>query len=76
MEINPSVKKGIKMKSIKLLTLVACTVAWFASTATLQAETCCEKAKAKKEECSHKCCIEAAKTKTVCEKCNPKKKDK
>lgn len=64
------------MKSIKILTLLACTIAWFAATANVQAETCCEKAKKAGKACAHKCCVEAAKNKKTCEKCNPKKEDK
>jgi len=60
------------MKSIKLLTLIACTVAWFAVTPNVQAG-CCDDAKKAGKECSHKCCVEAAKNKKTCEKCNPKK---
>ena len=37
------------------------------------ATTCCEKAKAKGEECSHPCCIAAVKEGKVCAKCNPPK---
>lgn len=62
------------MKTVKVLLLVACSFVWFAATA--QAETCCEKAKAAGKSCEHKCCVEAAKEKKVCEKCNPKKDDK
>ena len=62
------------MKSIKLLTVIACTLAWRGVSA--HAETCCEKAKKASKECDHKCCIEATKAKKTCEKCNPKKEDK
>jgi hypothetical protein len=62
------------MKTIKLLTVIACTLAWFATSAN--AETCCEKAKKAGKECSHDCCKKAAADKKVCEKCNPPKKDK
>jgi len=60
------------MKSIKLITVIICTLAWVGST-TLHAESCCEKAKKDGKACAHKCCIDAAKEKKVCEKCNPKK---
>ncbi len=59
------------MKHIKLLTVIACTFAWFAATANVQAG-CCDDAKKAGKECSHKCCVEAAKDKKTCEKCNPK----
>jgi hypothetical protein len=64
------------MKSIKLFTMIACTLALLASTVSVNAESCCEKAKKAGKECEHKCCQEAAKAKKVCEKCNPKKEDK
>lgn len=63
------------MKSIKLWTLVA-AFALFAGTMSASAETCCEKAKKAGKECEHKCCVEAAKNKKVCEKCNPKAEKK
>jgi hypothetical protein len=64
------------MKSIKLFTMIACTLALLASTVSVNAESCCDKAKKAGKECDHKCCQEAAKAKKVCEKCNPKKEDK
>ena len=64
------------MKSIKLFTMIACTLALLASTVSVNAESCCDKAKKAGKECEHKCCVEAAKAKKVCEKCNPKKEDK
>ena len=64
------------MKSIKLFTMIACTLALLASTVSVNAESCCDKAKKAGKECEHKCCQEAAKAKKVCEKCNPKKEDK
>jgi hypothetical protein len=64
------------MKSIKLLTVIACTFAWFAATANVSAGTCCDDAKKEGKECAHKCCIDAAKNKKVCEKCNGKKEEK
>ena len=63
------------MKSMKLFTVLACTVAWFAATANVSA-SCCDDAKKNGKECAHKCCVEAAKDKKVCEKCNPKKDEK
>ena len=59
------------MKSIKLLSLVA-ALGLFAGTMSVRA-SCCDDAKKAGKECTHKCCVEAAKNKKVCEKCNPKK---
>ncbi|MGZ5545469.1 MAG: hypothetical protein ACXWIU_12405 [Limisphaerales bacterium] len=64
------------MKSIKLFTMIAATLAIMATTVTANAESCCEKAKKAGKECEHKCCVEAKKAGKVCEKCNPKKDDK
>ena len=61
------------MKTIKLLTVLACTLAWMGVSA--HAESCCDKAKKAGKECDHKCCQEAAKAKKTCEKCNPKKEE-
>ena len=61
------------MKSIKLLTILACTVAWMGVSSQA---SCCDDAKKAGKECTHKCCQEAAKAKKVCEKCNPKKEEK
>jgi hypothetical protein len=63
------------MKSIKLFTMIACTLALLASTVSVNAESCCDKAKKAGKECEHKCCVEATKAKKVCEKCNPKKEE-
>lgn len=63
------------MKSMRLLTALACTFVWFAATANVNA-SCCDDAKKAGKECSHKCCQEASKAKKVCEKCNPKKDEK
>ena len=62
------------MKSIRILTIIVCTLAWFSATA-VRAESCCDKAKKAGKACEHKCCVEAAKNKKVCEKCNPKKEE-
>lgn len=37
--------------------------------------TCCQEAKAKDKECSHKCCIAAHKKGESCTRCNPNKED-
>ena len=60
-----------KMKNFKWITLMVCTLAWVGAT-TVNADTCCETAKKAGKACEHKCCIEAAKNKKSCEKCNPK----
>ena len=59
------------MKSIKFLSLIVCAFALAIGTANVQAG-CCDDAKKAGKECSHKCCVEAAKNKKTCEKCNPK----
>lgn len=64
------------MKSIKLFTMIACTLALLATPLSARAESCCDKAKKAGKECEHKCCVEATKAKKTCEKCNPKKDDK
>lgn len=38
-------------------------------------DSCCDKAKAKTEECKHKCCVDAKKDGKTCEKCNSKKSE-
>ena len=60
-----------KENSMKFITLIACAFALAVGTANLQAG-CCDDAKKAGKECSHKCCVEAAKNKKTCEKCNPK----
>jgi hypothetical protein len=37
--------------------------------------TCCQEAKAKDKECTHKCCIAAHKKDESCTRCNPDKQD-
>lgn len=37
--------------------------------------TCCQEAKAKNKECTHKCCITAHKKGESCTRCNPDKED-
>ena len=66
------------MKFIKLLAIAVCALALVSGSALAQEKkSCCDKAKAKGEECTHACCVEAKKGGKVCEKCNPKsdKKD-
>jgi hypothetical protein len=63
-----------EMKSMKLLTMAACAFALMAGSLNVQA-SCCDDAKKAGKECAHKCCVEAAKNKKVCEKCNPPKKE-
>lgn len=62
------------MKVIKLLVLSVFALSLLGSPAF--AETCCEKAKAKGEECKHKCCVAAQKEGKACEKCSPKAEKK
>lgn len=61
------------MKFIKTFTTLAFAAALLAGATMAYAESCCDKAKAKGEECKHKCCVAAKKEGKVCEKCNPKK---
>lgn len=60
---------------MKSITAILTALALFGSVALVSAETCCEKAKKKGEECPHACCVKAKKDGKVCEKCNPPKKD-
>jgi hypothetical protein len=60
---------------MKFITLIACAFALTVGSASLQA-SCCDDAKKAGKECAHKCCVEAAKNKKVCEKCNPKQAEK
>lgn len=43
---------------------------------SMASASCCDDAKAKGEECKHKCCVAAKKDGKVCEKCNPPKEEK
>lgn len=61
------------MKSMKSLTVILSALVLLGSLSMASAESCCDKAKAKGEDCKHKCCVEAKKDGKVCEKCNPKK---
>ena len=70
------------MKLIKILSVVACTLALLAGPVMAandkpaeKQQTCCEKAKAAGKECTHKCCVAAHKDGKSCEKCNPNKED-
>jgi hypothetical protein len=70
------------MKLVKSLVALAFAAAFVASVAVAADEkpkftagSCCDKAQKAGKECTHKCCVEAAKDKKVCEKCNkPAKK--
>jgi len=53
-------------------TLIVSLLALALMAAPAFAESCCDKAKAKGEECKHKCCVAAKKEGKVCEKCNAK----
>jgi hypothetical protein len=61
------------MKLIQKLLIVAFATSVMASAAVAG---CCDDAKKAGKECTHKCCVAAAKEKKSCEKCNPVKKDK
>ncbi|MDX1953107.1 MAG: hypothetical protein SFY81_13075 [Verrucomicrobiota bacterium] len=63
------------MKTAKLFTVIACALAFMATSATVQAG-CCDDAKKAGKACAHKCCVEATKEKKTCEKCNPKTEKK
>ncbi|MEW6158017.1 MAG: hypothetical protein AB1813_11325 [Verrucomicrobiota bacterium] len=62
------------MKNLRKLLSLLCLVT-ITSALSIQAETCCQKAKKAGKACDHKCCVEAAKNKKSCEKCNPKKEE-
>jgi len=62
------------MKLIKLLTVGMFAFALLLTPA-FAADSCCDKAKAKGEECAHKCCVDAKKDGKICEKCNGKKSE-
>ena len=59
---------GNAMKLIKLLSAASFAFAVFS--APLQAESCCDKAKAAGKDCAHPCCVEAKAKGEVCKKCN------
>ena len=69
------------MKLVKSLTALSFAAAMLVSVAMAADEkpkfkdgSCCDKAQKAGKECAHKCCVEAAKDKKVCEKCNGAKK--
>lgn len=65
------------MKLIKVLTVGIFALALIVGPAAFAGEkSCCEKAKADGKECTHKCCVEAAKAGKACEKCGGKKEEK
>ena len=67
------------MRTLKLLVLAAFTWCVLAGPGIADEKkpklTCCQEAKAKGEECKHRCCINAHKANKSCEKCNPHKED-
>jgi hypothetical protein len=70
------------MKIIKTLSALMCAVAIVALPATAAdsktakaKQTCCEEAKEKGKDCTHKCCVAAHKDSKSCEHCNPNKED-
>ncbi len=69
------------MKLVKSLTALSFAAAMLVSVAMAADEkpkfkdgSCCDKAQKAGKECAHKCCVDAAKDKKVCEKCNGGKK--
>ncbi len=73
----------VKMKLIKILSVVACMIALSASVlsaAELKGKiadgSCCDKAIKAGKECTHPCCVAAAKEGKVCTKCNKQPDDK
>jgi hypothetical protein len=67
------------MKKSSLFLTVICAL-YLSSAAPQAAEaakklTCCQEAKAKDKECTHKCCIAAHKKGESCTRCNPDKQD-
>ncbi|MBI5773361.1 MAG: hypothetical protein HZA89_06420 [Verrucomicrobia bacterium] len=67
------------MKLIKLMAAIAFMAAVCVATAEvkeIKKGGCCDKAKKDGKDCAHPCCVEAAKEKKICEKCNAPKKDK
>ena len=65
------------MKTIKILIITACTMAFVTSVTLAEGKklTCCEKAIAEGKECKNKCCLAAHKNGKSCEKCNPNEED-
>ena len=67
------------MKKLSLLvTLVGAIFLSFTATQAAEATkklTCCQEAKAKDKECTHKCCMTAHKKGESCARCNPDKQD-
>jgi hypothetical protein len=61
---------------MKSISAILCAMVLLGSMAVVQAESCCDKAKAAGKECEHKCCVKAKKEGKVCEKCNPKEEKK
>jgi len=69
----------IHMKKFLLLASLVCCL-FLSSTIAQAAEaakklTCCQEAKAKDKECTHKCCVAAHKKDESCTRCNPDKQD-
>jgi len=67
------------MKKLSLfVTLVGALFLCFTATQAAEAAkklTCCQEAKAKGKECTHKCCMTAHKKGESCTRCNPDKED-
>lgn len=63
------------MNLTKILTTTAFAIALLSNPLFAEDKhaACCEKAKAAGKECEHKCCVDAKKNNTPCEKCGGKK---
>lgn len=59
-----------------LLIPACCLAVLVSAVAAPEHETCCTRAKAVGQDCTHKCCIKAMKEGKRCEKCNGKKNPK
>jgi len=75
------------MKLLKTLSAIFCAIALLtlqaraddkpikSDSATTTKKTCCQEAKAKGKECTHKCCVAAHKEGKSCKHCNPNGED-
>ena len=71
--------KLVHMKKFSLVASLICALCLsLASTQAAEAAkklTCCQEAKTKDKECTHKCCVAAHKKGESCTRCNPDKQD-
>jgi hypothetical protein len=67
------------MKRLLVITFLICGVGaspvFSHAAAAARKLTCCQEAKSKNRECSHKCCVTAHKKGESCARCNPNKED-